>query len=118
MSSGTEKRARTANLTIRFTPEERAAVDEAAVRAGLTAGSHARAVLLGAPAPRQVRRPTVERRELARLLGQLGHVGGNLNQLAKAANSGAIPCAKDIQEALAGLTDLRREILLALGREP
>jgi len=30
--------------------------------------------MLGAPAPRQVRRPPVERRELARLLGRSGSI--------------------------------------------
>jgi hypothetical protein len=83
MSHGSEKRARTEHLTIRLTPEERAAIDQAADRSGLTPGSYTRQVMLGAPVPRQVRRPPVERRELARLLGELGHVGSNLNQIAR-----------------------------------
>jgi hypothetical protein len=56
-------------------------------RAGLTAGSYARQVLLvGALGPRQCAGP-VERRELARLLGYIGRTRSNLNQIAEAANS-------------------------------
>jgi len=118
MTSGTEKRARSTHLTIRFTPEERASIDTAAERAGLTSGSYARQTLLGAPAPRQVRRPPVERRELARLLGELGKIGGNLNQLAKAANQGLTVFHHEILAALGGLKVLREALLKALGREP
>ena len=118
MSHGSEKRLRTKHLTIRLTPEERAAIDQAADRAGLTPGSHARQTVLGAPAPRQVRRPPVERRELARLLGELGHIGGNLNQLAKAANTGDGVDGVALAEALGGLQAVRDAILKALGRDP
>ena len=118
MSSGSEKRARSAHLTIRFTPEERAAIDTAAERAGLTSGSYARQTLLGAPAPRQVRRPQVERRELARLLGELGKIGGNLNQLAKQANQGIAVYHNELLYALGGLRVVREAVLKALGRDP
>jgi hypothetical protein len=116
LSHGSEKRVRTAHLTIRLTPEERAAIDDAADRAGLTPGSYARQVLLGAPAPRQVRRPPVEKRELARLLGQLGHIGGNLNQIARAANSDEQIDVIDLSVELRGLNEARDAILKALGR--
>lgn len=118
MSHGSEKRARTAHLTIRFTPEERAKVDGFAERAGLTAGSYARGVILGAPAPRQVRRPPVERKELARLLGELGHIGSNLNQIARVGNAGEGIDDVALAEALGGLSEVRDAILSALGRDP
>ncbi|HUA76338.1 MAG TPA: plasmid mobilization relaxosome protein MobC [Acetobacteraceae bacterium] len=117
MSHGSERRARTDHLTVRLTPEERAAIDEMADRAGLAAGSYVRQAVFGAPRPRQVRRPPVERRELARLLGQLGHIGGNLNQIAKAANSGDGIDRIDLSEAVAGLAVVRDAILQALGRD-
>lgn len=116
--SGTETRARNCHLTIRLTPEERAAIDAAAGRASLTAGSYARNAVLGAPAPRQVRRPPVERRELARLLGELGHIGSNLNQLAKSSNMGEIVYEADVLDMLASLVPVRDALLKALGREP
>jgi hypothetical protein len=118
MTQGSEKRARSTHLTIRLTPEERAAIDAAAQRAGLTCGSYARQTVLGAPAPRQVRRPPVERKELARLLGELGHVGGNLNQLARSNNSGLPVLKRELAEALEGVVVVRDAILKALGREP
>lgn len=118
MSHGSEKRARTAHLTIRLTPEERAAIDRAAERAGLASGSHARQVLMGAPAPRQVRRPPVERRELARLLGLFGNIGSNLNQIARAANTGDGVDVVDLNRELAYLHEARDALMKALGREP
>ena len=118
MTSGTEKRVRRNHLSVRLSEDERAAVDAAADRAGLAVGSYARQALLGAPMPRQVRRPPVERKELARLLGELGHVGGNLNQLAKSANAGIVPYGVELEAALAGVKDVRDAILAALGRAP
>ncbi len=116
MSSGSEKRIRDRMLTIRLSAEEHAAVVAAAGRAGLATGSYARRTLLGAPAPRQVRRPPVERKELVRLLGEVGKLGGNLNQLAKAANSGFVVYHNEILAALGGLRIVRKAILDALGR--
>jgi hypothetical protein len=118
MSSGSEKRVRKRILPIRLSEEEHAVIDQAADRAGLVIGSYARQALLGAPAPRQVRRPAVERRELARLLGELGKIGGNLNQLAKAMNSGLLIYEGEVDTALHGLAEMRDAVLKALGREP
>ncbi len=118
MTSGSDQRVRTKHITIRLTPEERAAIDSAAERAGLTSGSYARQVMLGAPAPRQVRRPPVERRELAKLLGGLGRVGGNLNQLAHRANAGMPAERGALMSALDDLRAMRDAVLTALGREP
>ena len=116
MSHGSEKRVRTRHLTIRLSPAERTTIDDAADRAGLTTGSYARQVLLDAPPPRQVRRPPVERRELARLLGQLGHIGSNLNQIARAANSGDEIDRMDLAHEIDALGPVREAILEALGR--
>ena len=118
MSHGTEKRIRDRHITIRLSSEERAIVDTAAERAGLTPGSYARRTLLGAETPRQVRRPPVERRELVRLLGELGKIGGNLNQIAKAVNSGALVYGGEIDAGLGSLQEVRNAILTALGRAP
>ena len=125
MSHGSETRVRNRHLTIRLSTDERAAIDQAAERAGLMPGSYARQTLLGAPAPRQVRRPPVERQELSRLLGELGRIGSNLNQIARAANTGAFvgassgvggDAAADIGAALHRLLEMREAVLKALGR--
>jgi hypothetical protein len=117
MRHGSEKRVRTAHLTIRLSPDERSAIDGAAERSGLTPGSYARQAVLGAPPPRQVRRPPVERQELARLLGELGHVGGNLNQIARGVNLGNGVDAWELRHTLASLGLVRGAILKALGRD-
>jgi hypothetical protein len=118
MSHGSEKRVRSQHLTIRLSPDERARIDDDAARAGLMPGSYARQVLLGAPAPRQVRRPPIERRELARLLGELGHIGGNLNQIARGVNFGDGLDMYELTHLLADLGPVREAILRALGRDP
>lgn len=118
MSHGTETRARTKHITIRLTPDERNTIDGSAERAGLTSGSYARQVLLGAPAPRQVRRPPIERRELVRLLGELGSIGNNVNQLARTANTGNGIDETDFATVMGWLHDMRDAVLQALGRSP
>ncbi|MEI9994657.1 MAG: plasmid mobilization relaxosome protein MobC [Rhizomicrobium sp.] len=118
MTSGTEKRARSSHITIRLTEDERAAVNAAAEDAGLTPGSYVRQVVLGAPVPRQGKRRPTEKTELVRLLGEVGKIGSNLNQLAHRANSGDAVKAQEVETALAGLHKMRASLLKALGREP
>ena len=118
MTSGSEKRARSAHLTIRLTPEERSAIEASAERSGLTAGSYAREVLLGAKPPRQVRRPVVEKQLLAKLLGELGKHGGNLNQLVRSLNQGLLVYEDEIQRTLADIRAMRDAVMIALGRDP
>ena len=118
MTQGTEKRQRTIVFAVRLTSDEHGLLASAAERAGLATGSYARQILLGAPAPRQVRRPPIERRELVRLLGELGHIGGNLNQLAHATNVVRPVTHREIQDVLASLQPVRDAILEALGRAP
>ncbi len=57
-------------------------------RAGATAGTFAWDVLIHAQAPRRVRRPPAAKAELVRILGELGKIGSNVNQLARKANIG------------------------------
>lgn len=114
--SGSEKRQRTKMTMVRLTPAELAQVEEAASRAGLTVSSYARAQMLGAPPPRSVRRPPVEKELLARILGQLGKAGSNLNQVARAANLGK----EDFDEnrlANAEIMLAAQAVIQALGRK-
>ena len=52
------------------------------------------------------------------MLGELGKIGGNLNQLAKAVNSGALIYGGEIDASLGSLQEVRNAILAALGRSP
>jgi hypothetical protein len=118
MSSGSETRPRSHHLTVRLSAEERAAVDAAAEAEGLTSGSYARERMLGGQTARTVKRPPAERKELVRLLGQLGKIGSNLNQMARAANSGTALYADEVSHTLNDLRALRDALLTALGRSP
>jgi hypothetical protein len=116
MTSGSETRQRQKSLRVRLTDAERAALDEAAERAGLSLASYARQVLLAVPPPRQARRPPVERVELARLNAHIGKIGSNLNQLAHAGNVGAAVDGVALAAELGELALVRAAIFAALGR--
>jgi hypothetical protein len=74
--------------------------------------------VLGSAGPRAVRRPPIERKELARLLGHLGKVGSNLNQLAHAYNGlGRVPALDELTTMRRQVKELRDALLAALGRD-
>lgn len=118
MASGSEQRQRQDALRIRLTEAERATVSEAAERAGLSLAGYARAVLLAAEPLRQSRRPPATKAELAVILGQLGKIGSNVNQLARASNSETVIAAGELAAASAAILEIRDAIMAALGREP
>jgi hypothetical protein len=118
MTSGSDKRQRQEALRIRLTTTERATIAAAAERGGLSVAGYARSVLLSAPPVRQARRPPVERLELARLLAELGRVGSNVNQIARALNAGGDLGQEGLTAALADINDMHDAVLTALGRAP
>jgi hypothetical protein len=77
------KDARVRIRTLRFSPEEDAAVDESATQAGLSFGAYLRTLALGRAGPRAVKRPREDLELLARILGEIGKLGSNHNQIAK-----------------------------------
>ena len=56
-----------------------------------------------------------DQQELARLLGTVGKIGANVNQLAHRANLGSWPEAQLLHEAAADIQWMRRTLMLALG---
>ena len=109
--------AKTSFISVRCTAKERAAIDAAATEAGLSIGAYLRALAVGHPGPRAVRRPPIERKELARLLGHLGKVGSNINQLAHAYNSTRrIPSLAELDVMREQVVELRDALMKALGR--
>ncbi len=109
--------AKTSFISVRCTAEERSKIDEAARQAGLSIGAFLRALALGSAGPRAVRRPPIERKELARLLGHLGKVGSNLNQLAYAFNRDRrIPGLAELNAIRQQVGELRDALMKALGR--
>ncbi|MGE0269607.1 MAG: plasmid mobilization relaxosome protein MobC [Candidatus Omnitrophota bacterium] len=115
--SGTAKGKRTYILPVRFDEAEQQALAELVEATGYTRAALIRHGLFRTSPPRAVSRPTVEHQEVARLLGALGRIGGNINQLAKHANAGRYQ-SNSIELALRELRELRTACLKALGQEP
>ena len=110
--------AKTSFISIRCTAKDHAVIDENATRAGLSIGAYLRVLALGTAGPRAVRRPPVERKELARLLGHLGKVGSNLNQLAHAFNrNGWVPAFAELNAMRQQVGEMRDALMMALGRD-
>ncbi len=114
--SGTQVRRRVHMVTTAYNDAELTELDEAASRAGLTRASFQRVQTLQTPPKtRSTRRAPIERQLLAKTLGQLGKIGSNLNQVARAAHIGR----DELAELGAVLKELRAaggEIMQALGR--
>lgn len=106
-------------VIMRCTGQQLAVLDQAATRAGLSIGAFLRATALGAPGPRAVRRPPVETAQLACLLGQIGKVGSNINQLsAHAHRVQSVPVLSELRLMRRDLAMMRIATLNALGRRP
>ena len=108
------KRKRNKQLNLRLSPEEYNRIKRDADALEITAGAYVRKVILNAPVPRKSKRPCVEVRTLARLLGQIGRIGGNINQLTKAANTGIPFQRHELEQELKSLRIINEEIKKAL----
>ncbi|SDL58839.1 MobC family plasmid mobilization relaxosome protein [Aliiruegeria lutimaris] len=112
-------------FSIRFTFEERAQLD--AERGRQTLSAYIRERLFGedaTPRKKRVNGPVQDAEALGRVLGVLGgsRLSANLNQLAKAVNTGSLPVTPeteaDLQEACREVKALREDLLRALGKQP
>ncbi len=110
--------AKTSFISVRCTAKERSRIDETARSAGLSIGAYLRFLALGEVGPRAVRRPPIERKELARLLGHLGKVGSNINQLAHAFNQrSSAPAFAELSGIREYVKEMRNALIAALGRD-
>ncbi len=113
-----------APFSLRLSAEERAFLEERAGDQPL--GAYIRECLLGENATkrRKSRKPTVDDKKLALLLAQLGQsrMPSNLNQLAKAANTGTLDVSRDIEQELkdacGAIMAMRDALIIALGLKP
>ena len=104
-------------VTIRFTPEQYEQISEKANRAANDIGPMIRTIVLGSPGPRAVKRPPIEKQLIAKLLGAIGKLGSNVNQIAKALNEGRdAPSRDDLAQMRADITLMRTAVMAALGR--
>jgi hypothetical protein len=109
-------------FSLRLTFEERARLEREA--AGMALGAYIRLKLFGEDAaPRHTRGkfPVKDHEALGRVLGALGgsRLLSNINQLARAVNSGSLPVTPDTEAALLDACDdvaaIRAELMQALG---
>ena len=104
-------------VAVRCTDSEYAMMTAEAQRAGLSVGAFLRALGCGSPGLRAARRPPIERQELARLLGHIGKLGSNVNQLAYVANSeGELPAHHELSQIGDEVREMRAAVMKALGR--
>lgn len=122
--AGDRKKKRVAPFSLRLTFEERARLEAAAN--GVPLGAYIKAVLFGDDL-RTVRRrsasPVEDHKALGRVLAALGQsrLSNNLNQLARAVNTGSLPISpeteNELKEACREVVALRTELLRALGKD-
>jgi hypothetical protein len=81
------KDQKTHRIALRCTDDDRAFLEESASQAGLSVGAFLRTIAFGTAGARAVKRPHIERAQLAQLLGEIGKLGSNVNQIARWANT-------------------------------
>jgi hypothetical protein len=106
---------RTPPFSIRLSKDERAELEKRATAAGLTIGGYCKSVIFNSPPPRRSRRPPIDKIELARLLGEIGRLGNNLNQIAHKLHMESLIEIPELESALKDLAILRASVVMALG---
>lgn len=113
---------RPAPFSLRLTFEERARLEKEAAGFSLSAYIKWRIFDPDKPPPRKRgKAPVKDHKVLAALLAKLGQsrLASNLNQLAKAVNSGSLAVTpdteKDIKRAAQDINDMRSLLIMALG---
>ena len=114
--SGSETRKREPIIGFRASQEERANIQEAADRAGLTVSSYVRSRALRKPTTRAVRRPPVQIAQLAQLLGLIGAAGGDLQSIAKRLANAEIVTETEVKAALTEFREAAASIMQMLGK--
>ena len=113
-----QKRQRNKQIKTPCTPDEFNAVAAKANAAGMTRAAWSRTVMLGEPGPRAQRRIPADARTLRQILGHLGKVGNNLNQIAYQLNTGGPADLPELRLALKEYAGIRNAIYKALGLDP
>jgi len=112
------KDARTRFIAVRCDETEYTTITESAQRAGLSVGAYLRSAATGEAGPRARRTPPVEYQALGWILGQIGKIGSNINQMAKAYNqSQLVPGFPELLAIRREVQEMREALMKALGRD-
>ena len=116
------KRTSTRQVNVRLTAEEAVRLDEIVNNAGVSAAGYLKAAAFNRPPPRAAARVDANATMLRQLLGHMGKLGSNANQIARAVNTGNLTDYREARRSLDGidrqLSEMRSQLLLALGIEP
>ena len=104
-------------IAVRCTLNDHAFIAETASQAGLSVGAFLRTLALGTAGARAVKRPRIEREQLAQLLGEIGKLGSNVNQIARWANTDQqAPSYAELVKMGEHIAAMRAEVMKALDR--
>ncbi len=104
-------------IAVRLTDADHSFLEQTAKEAGLSVGAFLRTIALGTAGARAVKRPSIDRKQLAKLLGEIGKLGSNVNQIAKWANTDrAAPSRAEIARMCEDIAAMRGEVMKALDR--
>jgi hypothetical protein len=108
---------RKTRISFRVKSAERARIIADAKAAGLSTGSYVRSRLIDQPITGMTFRRSQFQRTVRHLIGQIGRVGNNMNQIAARMNGGQYIAALDRQrhdEGIATLIDMRAMLIKRL----
>jgi len=104
-------------ISFRIKPDERSQILADAKLAGMTMGSYIRSKLLQTPQTSTTYRRTLTRRLMMSIVGKMGRVGNNMNQIAWKLNSGTmlVPLDRRLhEEGIEALKHIRGLLVTSL----
>ena len=107
-------------VTLRLTDAEHERLCATAQSLGVSKAGYVKSLVFGRPIPKVSRRPKAIPADLRQILGLLGKLGSNANQIARARNVGEVTdgeAARTLQSVRAELETMRALLLAALEGE-
>ena len=104
-----------------MSPEQRAYVERQAEAAGVSMSEYMRAAAMAVEPIKRRPQPNINRTLCGQILAELGKIGSNVNQIARALNQLATLTLEDfkiMRSVDRQLSEMRNALMEALGREP
>lgn len=108
-------RKRQPPFSLWLSPEEKNEIKSRANIAGLSMGGYCKSVLFNTPPPKRSRVPSLDKIELSRLIGQVGALGNNVNQIARELHRTSAINLDGLDGAIKDIVEVRAAIMKALG---